>query len=301
MIRSSITTCILFLLVLTILQAQEINKKSGKVGGKSYSYHVMQPSQSVKGIVLLMPSRGEEPRKLFWHTSIPNKLAGAGFITIVPKVDYALVLEEKTKEILNKIVADESAKAKLSASGLFIGGFSSGGAIAAHYAEYLISEKGDASVNGVFLIDPPLDLERLYNAWTGLINSSCPDIIISEAKFIKAYSEKVTGGTPKEKTANYQRLSAFAASDSAGGNARFLKNVPIRLYTEPDLESMQKKYCWDLSYQNLNSSDLDALDRCLRKLGNTNVEYKRTNGRGLHSWNIADPDDLVRWVERVRR
>jgi pimeloyl-ACP methyl ester carboxylesterase len=258
----------------------------------------MRPSQPARAIVLLMPSRGEEPKKLFWHTAIPRHLAMQGFITIVPRVDYALILEEETKNILDHVTALESARAALPTSGLLIGGFSSGGAIAAHYAEYKLSEGGEASVKGVFLIDPPLDLARFYNAWTKLINSACPEVIISEGKFIKKYVEKIAGGTPEEAPGNYLKHSAFTAADSLGGNAKFLRNVPIRLYTEPDLKAMQK-YCTDVSYQNLNSSDLDALHGCLTKLGNPHVEYIKTTGCGLHSWNIADPDDLARWAERL--
>lgn len=279
------------------LHAQAIKKVRGRVGGASYSYCVMEPSRPPRGIVVLMPSRGEHPREVFRHTSIPRHLAAAGFIILVSNVDYALVLEEGTKNILNDIVAVESRKAGLPAS-LVIGGFSSGGTIATNYAEYLLSERGAGAVKAVFLIDPPLDLARLYNSWTKLLDSDCPDVIISESKFIKKYIEKVTGGTPKERPNNYTKLSAFTATDPVGGKARALKQVPIRLYSEPDLKAMQSKYCADLTYENLNSSDLDALAECLEKLGNTDVEYIRTTGRGLHSWNIVDPGDLAKWVER---
>jgi len=280
-----------------MLHAQTVRKERARVGGKAYSYRVMEPLPPLKGIVLLMPARGEQPKELFWHTIIPKLLAAHGFMTIVPSVDYALILEDETKSILNDIVAFESGRTG-STTPFFIGGFSSGGAIAAHYAEYLLSERGEGVVQGVFLIDPPLDLARLYNAWTRLTDSGCPEEIISEGEFIKQYIEKVTGGTPDERRDIYVKLSAFTATDAVGGKAQSLKNVPIRLYTEPDLKAMQDKYCADLTDQNLNSSDLDALVACLKKLGNPNVEYIKTEGRGVHSWNIADPEDLVKWVER---
>ena len=299
--RLSLSITLVLLAGLSVLHAQTIRKMRGRVGGTSYSYQVMEPSQIPKGIVVLMPSRGEKPKEVFWHTSIPKYLAARGFITIVPKVDYALILEEKTKNILNDVVSVERDRAELPALPLVIGGFSSGGSIAANYAEYIVSERGQGAVKGVFLIDPPLDLARFYNAWTKLIGSACPDVIISEGEFIKEYLEQVTGGTPHERPEHYRMLSAFTASEPSGGNARALESVPIRLYTEPDLKAMRDRYCPDLTYQNLNSSDLDALAECLKKLGNTRVEYIRTTGRGLHSWNIVEPEDLVRWVEEVSR
>lgn len=44
---------------------------------------------------------------------------------------------------------------------------------------------------------------------------------------------------------------------------------------------------------------MDALNDCLTRLGNTQVEYIKTTGRGLHSWNLADPEDLALWVNKV--
>jgi hypothetical protein len=297
--RLQVTVSIILLSGILALRAQTIQKVRGKVGGRPYSYHRMQPAQPVRGMVVLMPSRGEEPKKVFGRTAIPRHLARRGFLVIVPRLNYALILEDASKNILNQITSEESARTSIPASQIFVGGFSSGGAIAAHYAEYLVSEKGNTSVKGVFLIDPPLDLARLYKAWVGLSTSSCPRVITSESTFIKSYVERITGGTPDEKPESYLKLSAFSATDSAGGNARFLKDVPVRLYTEPDVETMQKKYCQELSYQNLNSTDLDALHACLTKLGNPNAEYIRTEGRGLHSWNLVDAEDFVRWVEGI--
>jgi hypothetical protein len=298
MFKSVVIFGVSLLLSLVSLEAQTIEKKKGMIAGKPYSYHVMQPSQPAKGIVLLMPSRNETPKKLFAHTAIPRHLAAHGFITIVPELDYTLIAERKTMDILDDLAANELGSAT-SPVPLFLGGFSSGGTIAAHYAEYRIAQTGEKSVNGLFLIDPPLDLARLHNAWTKTMNTSCPKTIISESKFIKTYVESVTGGTPKEKSENYLKLSAFSATDSLGGNAKFLKSIPVRLYTEPDLKSVQDKYCAELSYENLNSTDLDAMDDCLKKMGNSKVEYIRTTGRGTHSWNIVDAEDLATWVERI--
>ncbi len=293
----SISICLLYFLS-HVVCAQAYVKSHGEVEKKRYSYYIMKPAQSAKGIVLLMPSRGEVPKKLFWHTAIPRHLAAHGFVIVVPQVDYALMLTDKTKNILDHVVASESAKAGLTSPSIVIGGFSSGGAIAASYAAYKLS-KDEHSVTGVFLIDPPLDLERFYNAWVPLINSQCPEIIVEEGKFIKKYIEQLTGGSPTEMRGNYLKYSAFTASDSLGGNAQFLKYIPIRLYTEPDLDAMKAKYCPALSYQNLNSADLDALRKLLTKLGNRHVEYIKTEGRGLHSWNIVDPEDLALWASKL--
>jgi|GEM_PF-1747676 len=287
-----------FCLFLSLANAQPYLKAKEKVAGKRYSYYFMKPNQVGKGLVLLMPSRGETAKKVFWHSAIPRHLAERGFITIVPDVDYALTLEDVTRKIIDHLIDAESAKNGLVNAPLFVGGFSSGGAIAACYAEYKLSEDAN-SLAGVFLIDPPMNLERFYNAWVPLISSGCPDVIIEEGAFIKKYIERLTGGNPTKARSHYLKYSAFMATDSLGGNAVFLRTVPIRLYTEPDLDAMRSKYCNDLTYQNLNASDLDSLYERLIKLGNTHVEYIKTSGRGLHSWNIVEPENLAVWVEKV--
>lgn len=179
MVRSTFLVLYFVLACSSILRAQSLEKLKGRAGGESYSYHVMNTSRPVKGIVLLMPSRGESPKELFWHTKIPSALATQGFVTIVPVVDYSLILKNKTKQILDHVIARESAKAKIDASNLVIGGFSSGGAIAAHFAEARVNDQGTGSVKGVFLIDPPLDLARFYNAWVGIASTACPKVLIS--------------------------------------------------------------------------------------------------------------------------
>ena len=131
-----------------------------------------------------------------------------------------------------------------------------------------------------------------------MINSACPDAIIDEAKFIRKYIDELTGGSPDHARDKYLEYSAFIASDSLGGKAKFFKAVPMRLYAEPDLKTLKTKYCEELTYQNLNSADLDGLNKLLTKLGNKTVEYIKTTDRGMHSWNIADPEELAVWAEK---
>ena len=81
-----------------------------------------------------------------------------------------------------------------------------------------------------------------------------------------------------------------------------LKNLPIRLYTEPDVVWMIDNIGRD--YYTMNAADQAALVLQLRVLGNRKAELITTTGRGFrppgtrnpHSWTIVDEPDLAGWI-----
>jgi hypothetical protein len=113
------------------------------------------------------------------------------------------------------------------------------------------------------------------------------------------YLDKVMGGSPADKRENYVALSPFLASEAAGGNAKRLKDIPIRLYTEPDIDLVKNRYCKELMLADLNVTDLEKLQQVLKESGNGNCELIVTKDRGYHSWNIAEPRDLASWIARL--
>jgi hypothetical protein len=110
------------------------------------------------------------------------------------------------------------------------------------------------------------------------------------------------GGSPNQVREIYRKRSPFLASEKGGGNARLLKNVPIRLYVEPDVVWTIENTGRD--YYTLNALDQAALMLQLRALGNTRVELIVTTGKGFrppgirnpHSWTIVDEPELAAWL-----
>ncbi len=106
-------------------------------------------------------------------------------------------------------------------------------------------------------------------------------------------------GSPQESPDNYLKYSAYSAGRPDGGNARFLKDIPVRLYSEPDLEFVRKTYCEELQYEDINAFDLEKLNKFLNSIGNNKAEYITTKGKGFHSWNILDPIDCTEWILKI--
>lgn len=283
------------MLFCTLAHGQEVVQKSLKLEGKSVAYHVMQPAGEVKGILLLLPGKGESPKGVFRKTSVPEKLSGKGYLTIVPNLKYALFADELARKQLSEILRAETENRSL--PGVVIGGFSAGGAVALSYAEHLVAQGGGITVKGVFVIDPPIDLQRLYASSRKMRRYNCTSVQ-ADGQYAIDYLDKAMGGSPDDQYSNYLKFSPYLANEQDGGNARWLKQVPIRLYTEPDIDFVKERLCAEYELQDLNAGDLENLNKLLRRMGNDRCELIVTKDRGYHSWNIAEPEELASWIER---
>ena len=120
-----------------------------------------------------------------------------------------------------------------------------------------------------------MDFESWWNRETLNLRSGNPKSGLEESRAILDALRSAMGGSPKRFRQVYRRRSPFLASEKAGGNAISLKNVPIRLYTEPDvvwmIENIGRDYCA------MNAVDQAALVLQLRALGNTKVNLITTS------------------------
>lgn len=279
---------------------QNINVNKGKIDGRTYSWLVMESQQEkIKGILILMPGWGESIRSIFKKTTLPRLLAEKGYITIVPELRQTLFADDYTITQLNQIIKVASSKYNLNDPHIFLGGLSAGGSVAIVFAEHLVASDSTIKIRGVFAIDPPLDLERMYASAENKIKYKCGGLIQKEGFFIKSYLEKTLGGTPESKPEQYLKFSAHLESAKENTNAKWLKDIPIRLYTEPDLEFVRKKYCTELQPQDINAYDLERLNTFLSQSGNNKSQYITTEGKGFHSWNILDASECAEWIMKL--
>ncbi|WP_184548942.1 hypothetical protein [Mucilaginibacter sp. FT3.2] len=283
------------LLLVTNIQAQGILKSQILAGGKSYTYFEMKPATPVKGILILLPAAGEKPKSIFIKTSLPKEMAAYGFTTLTLDVPAQMFADNQCIGELDELIKIKLTQYQLTHHNVVIGGLSDGGAIALSYTEYLNSQATPIKLKAVFGIDPPTDLTRIYASADKEISYNCP-LIASEGKSVKAYLAHTLGGSPATNPKAYEQLAIYSASAPDGGNARFLKDIPVRLYSEPDLEYVQKTYCAQLQFSNLNAFDLEKLAFNLKQAGNQQSAYITTQGKGFHSWNILDAGDFAKWI-----
>ncbi|MGZ5247150.1 MAG: hypothetical protein ACXWV5_08910 [Flavitalea sp.] len=246
------------------------------------------------------------PKDILTETELPNIAAREGILTIIPTFKMGISsfgIDSATQSSFLEILQDVTNRNKLSGQRFFVGGFSVGGTCAIKYAELALSRNYPIKPTAVFAIDSPLDFERAYKNMlreTRLPNSS--EDGLAESNYILKRSRLEFGGTPWENIEAYYKLSPYSFNDTTQSAIKPLINLPIRLYTEPDVLWWIKE---GVDYSLMNAFDFAAMTNELKRMGNTKIELILTEDKGYrksvnlrhpHSWSIAEPGDLVKWL-----
>ena len=264
-------------------------------------YRLTKAANPVRGLVVLLPYYGSDANA-FSSAALPTLLAKKNIATMA--VSAAGYLKDDEVATLKGLVAQVAHELTVPAGTLAIGGISAGGTGALRYAENCLSRHCDAQSTpvAIFSVDAPLDFESWWNRETLNLRRGDPKSNPEESQGILGALRSILGGSPNQFRKVYQKQSPFLASEKDGGNARLLKNVPIRLYTEPDVAWTIENLGRD--YYTLNALDQAALVLQLRALGNSRAEVITTTGKGFrppgtrnpHSWTIVDEPELTDWV-----
>lgn len=264
-------------------------------------YRLYKADSPVRGLVVLLPYYGSDANA-FSSAELPTLLAKKNIATMT--VSAGGYLKDDEVATLKGVITRVAQELAIPTSTLAIGGISAGGTGAVRYAEYCLSGHCDAQSTpvAIFSVDAPLDFESWWNRET--LNLRRGDLKSSpeESQGILGALRSILGGSPDQVRDVYRKQSPFLASEKDGANARLLKNVPIRLYTEPDVTWTIEN--WSRDYYTLNALDQAALVLQLRELGNSRAELITTTGKGFrppstrnpHSWTIVDEAVLADWV-----
>jgi hypothetical protein len=218
----------------------------------------------------------------------------------VLSVNQRLVLNESVLEIINVLLEDAINRYNLPREPFFMGGFSMGGLFSLRYTELAIQDKTKTAVvpKAVFSCDGPVDLHHLHDNFTAKLDSPHN----GEAQYALREFEQYLGGSPATHREQYVQHSAYSHSEPDGGNARFLANVPTRIYCDVDPE-------WWIVHRGVDMYDLNALDQTamiirLQEMGNRQATFINAFGKGYriegyrhpHSWSIVDAVNCVDWL-----
>ncbi|TDB62693.1 alpha/beta fold hydrolase [Arundinibacter roseus] len=235
---------------------QNIQKKIVKADKMSFNCSLFEPKAKVSSILLLLPCLGEKPETIFEKTRLPALLAEHGFLTILPDLGKTLFADSTTCADLHKQMQYFIEMNKLGELPVVVGGFSRGGAISLRFAEHILSAGITVNLRGVFAIDPALDLQRLYYSSINKSRYGCSKLITKEGASITNYLVEKLGDSPQTQRVKYIGHSVYSHNIDSGGNAKYLLNIPVRLYSEPDLAFVKQKYCQQLQEDDLNAFDI---------------------------------------------
>ena len=295
----------IFIAVALTLGAASLHAQNGVTCIDKYStsnncYRVTKADKAPRGLVVLLPYYGADANE-FNSARLPLLLAKQGIITVA--VSAAGYLFDDDLKTLQGVLSEVAQANRIPSGKVVIGGISAGGTGAARFVELCETQDcGPIKPLAWFSVDAPLDFERWWNSQVLNIQRGDPKSHLDESQAILEVLKMSIGGSPKESRDTYIKKSPFLAWEKGGGNARLLANIPVRLYTEPDVLWTIEN--WRTDYLVSNAVDQAALTLQLHELGNAQAELITTSGKGYrppgvrnpHSWTIVDEDELANWI-----
>lgn len=309
-----LSLCIFFIYTITYSQSSETVILSNKDPHDLYRswdkdsttlfYKLLIPRIKPIGALVILPGAGEPIDDIEEQITLQKLAIEKGLLIIFPSINWGTTKHIYEHEMLDKIFTQVIKRFNIPKDKFVLGGFSGGAMLSLTYTEKANREKGSTVIvpKAVFGIDPPLDYAHLWNHCVKDIERNFSDVAVAEGKWITQMYVEEFGGSPTEFPQNYIRYSIFSHSEKDGGNAKYLLNTPILLYTEPDVVWSMKNRHRD--FYDLNAMDISAMINLLQLGGNTNAELIVTHDKGFrlngdrhpHSWSIMDSQQCLDWI-----
>lgn len=296
---------ILFSLNLSAQKIERVHLNPSDTTTDSY-IAVIPEGRPIKGFMFLLDGFGASPKDVLAQTALPRYAAQQGILTIIPILKTGPLYfgsDNASQQSLRQQIEQVIGKYQVQGKPFYIGGFSIGGTCALKYAQLAVQNNYAIKPKAVFAGDSPLDWERFYNSAKRVVRLSNPAQVDGEVTYMIDRIEKEMGGTPQTAIKSFYALSPYSYSDTTQTAVKLLRQIPVMLITEPDIQWWLKNRGYDLDY--LNLPDQVAMINELQRLGNgkavlvttTNKGYRKPqNKRHPHSWSIAEPTPLVKWL-----
>lgn len=270
-------------------------------------YLKMVPKSTPIGVLVVLPSGGETVADLQKQIQLPQLAYTHNILTIIPSINWGTEDREAELNMLNTIFKQIIKKHKVSKDNFVLGGLSNGGMISLRYVEMSKKEKNKTVIipKGVFGLDVPLDKAHLYEYCEREIKRDFSEIGVNEARWIINNYNETYGGSPKEFPEAYVKASIYSNGVKNGGNAYYLKDIPVRMYTDLDVDWLINQRRRDL--YDWNGTDIVAMINDLKLMGNKDATVIVTTGKGVrldgtkhpHSWSIMDNQDCMNWILKL--
>ncbi len=292
---------VLFILIFNNVFSQEAEKVSLKDSNNFY-YRIV-PEGKPEGMLIVLPGGGETAERVMNQIYLDELAYDKNILVIFTNwEENGDFFYQADQKLLDRIAKENVEKFNIPKNKISIGGLSGGGMFAITYAERSVRDKNTYFVpSSIFALDPPLDYENMYYRLQRDIARNFSEVAVNEAKMFN--KELVAAiGKPDKNRDKYLKQSMFTYRDKDGGNAKYLMNIPILIYTEPGIIWEVENRGRDL--YDLNCTDITAMMNLLKLKGHKNADLIITNDRGIrpegfrhpHSWSIMDSEECLNWI-----
>lgn len=291
-----------------IVFGQEVERVFRTSDSTQNFYLTLVPKTSIKGLLVILPGFGGGPTDVLQETDLPAKARKNGYLVVIPYLAFQTNCSDSiSQNRLATLIPEVFKKYKISNNNLIIGGHSIGGNGALLYAEkaFRINDEKVIKPDLVFGVDPPLDMKRLWESFMYIKKVNFSKTAVNEADYFIKRFEAELGGTPFEQSNAYEKISSFYRDAQDGGNAKYLKSIPVRLYCDPDINWYIENRRTPIEHTNL--ADLTACIVQLNLLGNDDAELITNIGKGSfpdgkrhpHAFSQLDSDEFLKWADRM--
>ncbi|ACU59598.1 MORN repeat-containing protein [Chitinophaga pinensis] len=311
---------------LALLKKYDISQDSTDIyvndnGAGKLFYYTLVPQGKINAVLILFPSTGETAENVIsCNKALMQQAWNNHILTVVVSANYnkGLETDQPALTFFEAVFKDLIIRFKAPKDKFILSGLSLGGENALQYTEMSRNQKYNTLIKPLATIgiDPPVDMADLYyNAQKqiplyekeGAALSESKKLALTEAHFLMDYFHIQYGGSPDEFPEKYIAASQFSRNQEDGGNAKYLVDVPVRLYCDPDIVWQLKNKARD--YYTMNAANLSAMANFLMQHGSTKVEFIPAVGKGFrvdgtrhpHSWSIVDADDCIRWILQLAK
>lgn len=298
---------ILLLIILTSCTSKEL--RPTQVGDKKKAqnivtkdYELIKPESKINGLLILFGGFPEMAVNIKREFQISDMAKENGIAVMLMNFNRKLWLEEKEKRELSNLLTESISENNIPLSNIYIGGFSSGGNVSLLLANYLIESNATIKPKGVFIIDSPVDLFALYNCSKKNVERNFSVGSVQESKrTVSSFNDFF--GNPENGMEKYKLYSPYIHTENTIENLASLKEVQIRMYTEPDTTWWKENRMNE--YVDMNAYYIKKLASSLKeKFGQENIELIETKNKGRrangfrhpHSWSIVDKEELIHWI-----
>ncbi len=267
-------------------------------------YLKLVPKNKPIGALVILPSGYEKVEDTLRQIELHKKAVEQGLIVLVPSINWGNDDRIHEFKILDNIFAQIIQEYNVPKDKFILGGLSNGGMISIKYAEKSVENPEQTLVKplGVFGLDTPLDLAHLYKYAEREIKRNFSEAGMDEARWMINKYNNIFGGSPSEFPEKYIEASMYSYGVENGGNAVYLKDMPIRMYTDLDVNWLLNERHRDL--YDWNGTNIVAMINELKLMGNKDANVVITMGKGVrldgrrhpHSWSIMDTDDCMNWI-----
>ena len=284
--------CLLFLTGICYAQSPQKIENDVLFGNGCYYFQVVPNPKELKGILVLVPGYLENPLSVSAQSTILQEAAKnnlAVMMVNLSKNNEEFPIDQPSLNKLGAMIKHFYTHQNLpTATKLFIGGFSIGGTCA---LKFYTEKHKEFKIDKVFAIDPPLDMVRLRKSM----------LRGREKDFVTKLDVLNTQHKPAEQS--LKELSVYNPDHTTLEMLPDYTSTALRIYSEPDILWWIKNRNMDLSDINI-TDDAGYINKLLQKSPNQRVELILTENKGIrnggqrhpHSWSIAEPIDLIKWL-----